>query len=114
MMRKLGYIKSKTLDLEVKVILDDLQSAREKELASRSWNMKPNKFDPAVQSITALDQIPDVPHEAQNAVVINLFCIDENYESRSLDFVEYAFSLFPEREYIILSQPYTVAETTLL
>ena len=76
--------------------------------------MKSNKFDGIVQSITALDQIPDVPPEAQNAIVINLFCIDENYESRSLDFVEYAFSLFPEREYIILSQPYTVAETTLL
>lgn len=32
-MRKLGYIKSKTLDQEVKVILEDQQAAREKELA---------------------------------------------------------------------------------
>lgn len=46
--------------------------------------------------------------------MINLFCIDELYESRSLDFVEYAFSLFPDRDYIILTQPYTVQETTLL
>jgi len=41
--------------------------------------------------------------EAQNAIVINLFCIDENYENRSLEFVEYAFSLFPDRDYIILT-----------
>ena len=40
-------------------------------------------------------EIPKVPFEAYNAIVINLFCIDELYEARSIDFIEFAFSLFP-------------------
>lgn len=40
--------------------------------------------------------------------------MDEVYESRSLDFVEYAFSLFPERDYIIITQPFTVPENSLV
>lgn len=36
MMRKLGFIKSKSLDVEVKVILQDHEIAREKELALRN------------------------------------------------------------------------------
>lgn len=46
--------------------------------------------------------------------MINLFCIDEVYEARSLDFVEFAFSLFPERDYIIITQPFTVPENSLV
>lgn len=61
-----------------------------------------------------MQDLPEVPKEAANAIVINLFCIDEIHESRSLDFVEYAFQLFTDRDYIILTQPYTVQETTLL
>ena len=40
--------------------------------------------------------------------------MDEVYESRSLDFVEFAFSLFPERDYIIITQPFTVPENSLV
>ena len=36
------------------------------------------------------------------------------FESRSLDFVEFAFSLFPERDYIIITQPFTVPENSLV
>lgn len=50
-----------------------------------------------------MENLPEAPKTAANAIVINLFCIDELYESRSLDFVEYAFSLFPDRDYIILT-----------
>ena len=46
--------------------------------------------------------------------MINLFCVDEVFESRSLDFVEFAFSLFPERDYMIITQPFTVPENTLV
>lgn len=73
-----------------------------------------NIYDNHVKDVSSMDNLPEVPKDAQNAIVINLFCIDELYESRSLDFVEYAFHLFPDRDYIILTQPYTVQETTLL
>ena len=36
------------------------------------------------------------------------------FESRSLDFVEFAFSLFPDRDYIIITQPFTVPENSLV
>ncbi|CAD8121974.1 unnamed protein product [Paramecium sonneborni] len=61
-----------------------------------------------------LSNLIQVPKTAQNAVVINLFCIEERFESRSLDFVQRVFKLFPDREYLVLTQPYTVQETTLL
>ena len=53
-------------------------------------------------------ELPEIPYDSSNAIVINLFCIDEIFESRSLDFVEFAFSLFPDRDYIIITQPFTV------
>ena len=61
-----------------------------------------------------MEELPEVPYETTNAIVINLFCIDEVFEARSLDFVEYAFSLFPERDYIIITQPFTVPENSLV
>ena len=54
------------------------------------------------------NELPQIPYEAFNAIVINLFCIDELYEARSLDFIEFAFNLFPDKDYIIITQPYTV------
>lgn len=59
-------------------------------------------------------ELPPIPYEANNAIVINLFCIDETFEARSLEFVEYAFTLFPDRDYIIITQPFTVNENTLV
>lgn len=114
MMNKLQFTKSALLSEEVKQLLDEESQIREKELQSRVIHRAPTAYDQYMKNLQNIDSIPDVPKEAQNAVVINLFCIDENYESRSMDFVEYAFSLFPDREYIILTQPFTVQETVLL
>lgn len=114
MLRKLGITRSNVLMKEVQHLLDEETQRDAKERASRKKNRPSTPFDEYVKNIQDLDAIPEIPVQAMNAVVINLFCIDENYESRSLEFVEYAFSLFPDREYIILTQPYTVPETTLL
>lgn len=40
--------------------------------------------------------------------------MDEVYEARSLEFVEYAFNLFPDRDYMILTQPFSIQESILL
>jgi hypothetical protein len=61
-----------------------------------------------------VDEFPEIPYEYNNGIVVNLFCIDEMFEARSLDFVEYAFTLFPERDYIIITQPFTIPESTLV
>jgi len=56
----------------------------------------------------------DVPLEAKNAICVNIFFIDSNYECRAIDFLPFAFNLFPDKEYIILTQPHTVEESVLL
>ena len=52
-----------------------------------------------------------VPEEAKNAICINIFFMDQNYECRAIDFLPFAFNLFPDKEYIILTQPHTVEES---
>lgn len=114
MMRRLGFIKSDRLGKEVKELQDEEAAREEKERAAKNKKKAIGKYDELVGGINDLEFIPNPPNETQNAFVINLFCVDENYESRSLEFVEYAFTLFPEREYIILTQPFVIPETTLL
>ena len=36
------------------------------------------------------------------------------FDSRSKDFLKYAFDLFPDRDYLIVTQPHTVPENALL
>jgi len=49
-----------------------------------------------------------------SALCIQLFCIDEKYEMRSLDFLPKVFELFPEKEFCIMTIPHTVPEFSLL
>ncbi|XP_033640473.1 cilia- and flagella-associated protein 61-like [Asterias rubens] len=55
-----------------------------------------------------------VYHGESNGFTIQLFCIDEKYEMRSLDFLPMAFSLFPDKEFCILTMPHMVPEFPLL
>ena len=50
----------------------------------------------------------------KNAFAVTLFCMEAAFDSRSKDFLKYAFDQFPDRDYLIVSQPHTVAETSLL
>jgi hypothetical protein len=43
-----------------------------------------------------------------------LFCIEAAFDSRSRDFLKYAFELYPDRDYLIVTQPHTVPEQSLL
>lgn len=49
-----------------------------------------------------------------SAFCIQLFCIDEKYEMRSIDFLPAVFELFPEKDYCILTMPHLVPEFPLL
>jgi hypothetical protein len=57
-----------------------------------------------------------VPHYAGNskAFAIQLFCIEEKYESRSLDFLQRAFDMFPEKDFCIITLPPNVPEFALV
>ncbi|XP_068864862.1 cilia- and flagella-associated protein 61 isoform X5 [Aphelocoma coerulescens] len=51
---------------------------------------------------------------ASNAFCIRLFCIDEKYETRSLDFLHYAFSVFPDRDLCVILVPHHVPAFPLI
>lgn len=74
--------------------------------------------DPAIQAICEgindLLTIPEPPESAKNAFAITLFCMEAAVDSRSVDFLKYAFNLFPDRDYLIVTQPHTVPENALL
>jgi len=52
--------------------------------------------------------------EEESAFCIQLFCIDEKYEMRSIDFLPAVFNLFPDKDYCILTMPHLVPEFPLL
>lgn len=66
------------------------------------------------EEIEDLTTIPDPPESAKNAFAITLFCMEAAFDSRSQDFLKYAFEAFPDREYLIVTQPHTVPENSLI
>uniref|UniRef100_A0A8C8Z7A0 Cilia and flagella associated protein 61 n=1 Tax=Prolemur simus TaxID=1328070 RepID=A0A8C8Z7A0_PROSS len=51
---------------------------------------------------------------ASAAFCIQLFCIEEKYEARSLDFMDFVFSLFPDKNFCIISVPHLTPEFSLI
>ncbi|XP_037989689.1 cilia- and flagella-associated protein 61 isoform X2 [Motacilla alba alba] len=51
---------------------------------------------------------------ASNVFSIRLFCIDEEFETRSLDFLHYAFNVFPDRDFCVILVPHHVPEFPLI
>ncbi|XP_062464093.1 cilia- and flagella-associated protein 61 isoform X1 [Pezoporus occidentalis] len=51
---------------------------------------------------------------ASNAFCIRLFWIDEKYETRSLDFLQYVFKLFPDKDFCVILIPHHVPEFLLI
>ncbi|XP_061443815.1 cilia- and flagella-associated protein 61 isoform X3 [Rhineura floridana] len=51
---------------------------------------------------------------AVNAFCIQLFCIDEKHETRSLDFMNFVFNLFPDKDFCIISVPHMAPEFYLI
>nr|XP_002126453.1 cilia- and flagella-associated protein 61 [Ciona intestinalis] len=49
-----------------------------------------------------------------NAFSIQLFCIDEQYEMRSADFLPKIFKLFPDKDFAVITVPHLVPEFPLI
>ena len=111
---ELGYIKS---DLLKKYITEKAQTEADNwETISKSRKLPPpdNIYFEYIKNQDEDTMMLNVPDEAKNAICINIFFIDQNLECRAIDFLPFAFDLFPDKEYIILTQPHTVEESVLL
>nr|XP_019568090.1 PREDICTED: cilia- and flagella-associated protein 61 [Rhinolophus sinicus] len=51
---------------------------------------------------------------ASSAFCIQLFCIDEKHEARSLDFMNFVFGLFPDKNFCLISLPHLTPEFVLI
>ena len=64
-----------------------------------------------VEKLDNLTAIPEAPDSLKNAFAITLFCMEAAFDSRSTDFLKYAFDEYPDRDYLIVTQPHTVVES---
>lgn len=67
-----------------------------------------------VEKIEDMTTVPEAPESLQNAFAVTLFCMEAAFDSRSQDFLKYAFDAYPDRDYLIVTQPHTVVESMLL
>ncbi|XP_069862765.1 cilia- and flagella-associated protein 61 isoform X1 [Dipodomys merriami] len=65
------------------------------------WPEEPSNFHPTYKGASAV-------------FCIQLFCIDEKYEARSLDFMSFVFSLFPDKDFCMISLPHLTPEFVLV
>ncbi|KAI9197169.1 uncharacterized protein BJ171DRAFT_585964 [Polychytrium aggregatum] len=49
-----------------------------------------------------------------NIICINLFYIEPPFANQAIEFIKFAFSMFPERDYCVITIPTTAPELTLL
>ncbi|XP_075562847.1 cilia- and flagella-associated protein 61 [Pelecanus crispus] len=63
---------------------------------------------------TEEDAFHPVYKGASNAFCIRLFCIDEQHETRSLDFLHYVFKLFPDKDFCVILVPHHIPEFPLI
>jgi hypothetical protein len=71
-------------------------------------------FKDVIDQLENDEGLPEIPNEAINCFCVTLFCIAEAVNSCVNEFIYKAFDLFPERDYMIMTQPHTVPENALL
>ena len=93
------------------------QRLYEQEQANKRKNIVYSEditYNALASDIDDIEAIPDAPEKAKNVFAITLFCMEAAFDSRSKDFLKYAFEQFPDRDYMIVTQPHTVSENSLL
>ncbi|XP_057303252.1 cilia- and flagella-associated protein 61-like isoform X1 [Hydractinia symbiolongicarpus] len=89
-----------------------IKSARSVKLSSshleeRPSSSKKKEQEPEVQYITEV-------FDVESVFCIQLYCIDEKYEARSIDFLPVIFDLFKDKDFAIITVPHTVPEFPLI
>ncbi len=72
------------------------------------------EYENIVKGLNDLDKIPEAPEKAKNAFAITIFILEAAFESRGCDFLQFAFDLFPDKDYMIITQPHNAPESSLL
>ena len=72
------------------------------------------KYKDILENYTDEDAIPPTPNEIINAFCVKLFFIEQAFESRSSDFLLKVFDQFPDKDYLVLTQPHSFIENSLL
>eukprot|EP01137_Pigoraptor_chileana_P032179 Opistho-2@21151 len=72
------------------------------------------ELDALVQPILSNEEELGPEETINSCFCIYLFCVDERYESRSVDFLQAAFNAFPYHDYCVLAMPPTMPEFPLL
>ncbi|XP_040285627.1 cilia- and flagella-associated protein 61 [Bufo bufo] len=99
---------------------NELQSLQQKGTLSRA-----SSTDDAIRGVNCkTPETPSTEEERQpfrpvykgdvTAFCIQLFCIDEKHETRSIDFLSHVFGLFPDKEFCIITVPHLTPEFPLL
>lgn len=78
--------------------IDTVYTAVEKLIFDTNYKKK-------VREIEILKATPVTIPTRPNAFGITLYCIDESFQSRSIDFLDSAFECFPNMDYLILTMP---------
>ena len=86
---------------------------KQRKEPSKVYSTNP-EIQQIIENIEDLTSIPDPPDSLKNAFAVTLFCMEAAFDSRSIDFLKYAFKEFPDRDYLIITQPHTVVESHLL
>eukprot|EP00928_Gymnodinium_smaydae_P086928 TRINITY_DN71311_c0_g1_i1.p1 TRINITY_DN71311_c0_g1~~TRINITY_DN71311_c0_g1_i1.p1 ORF type:complete len:1571 (+),score=434.65 TRINITY_DN71311_c0_g1_i1:635-4714(+) len=58
--------------------------------------------------------LANLPQHTKDVFCVNMCCLDQVYQTQALDFLLPAFSLYPEKDYCIITQPHTGANSPLL
>uniref|UniRef100_UPI0037E978DF cilia- and flagella-associated protein 61 n=1 Tax=Semicossyphus pulcher TaxID=241346 RepID=UPI0037E978DF len=97
-----GFI-SVTSDVDLKRLQDDFD-LREFNGLYKLQQTKDNEPTPSTAHVS----------EESNAFCIQIFVIDKNFETRSVDFIPYIFNLFPDLDFCIITVPTLCPEFPLL
>ncbi|KAM4041905.1 cilia- and flagella-associated protein 61 isoform 2-T2 [Anomaloglossus baeobatrachus] len=105
-------------------LLSDVISVQETDEKIGDLN-RASSADGAIESV--ISKTPEIPSpEAERqpfrtvykgdvtAFCIQLFCIDEKHETRSIDFLSHVFQLFPDKDFCIITVPHLTPEFPLL
>lgn len=58
--------------------------------------------------------LSSMPQHAKDVFCVNICCLDQAYQMQACDFLLPAFSLYPEKDYCVITQPHTAPNTPLL
>ena len=72
------------------------------------------QYDEYLKDYNDENMLPNMPESVLNAFCVKLFFIEQAFESRSTDFLIQAFDLFPEKDYLVVTQPHSYSENNLL